>query len=308
MPPPAVAIQTVSRPYDMAGAPPDIPGVRHRFVDAGGLRMHLAEAGPADGEPVVCLHGWPQDWLLWRRVMPALAADGHRVIAPDLRGFGWSDAPPDGYGKEQLASDVLALVDALGIARFALLGHDWGGWVALLLALRAPARVRRVLALSIASPLGGPPLRRVARHLHRLAYQLVLATPVLGQRLLAHHPRRLRALLQRSLRGAAEPALVDGWVARLTEPARARSSVLLYRTSLVDELPAIARGRYRGRRYQVPVQLVVGREDPVVRPALLEGVEAQGDAVRVEEVAGVGHFVVDEAPALVIDRARSFFV
>ena len=95
----------------MNGGIPELPGVEHRFVDAGGLRTHVAEAG--EGEPLLLLHGWPQHWWCWRDLIPALAPH-YRVIAPDLRGHGWTDAPPGGYEKEQLASDVLALVDALG--------------------------------------------------------------------------------------------------------------------------------------------------------------------------------------------------
>ncbi|HEX5375339.1 MAG TPA: alpha/beta fold hydrolase, partial [Solirubrobacterales bacterium] len=85
---------------------PVVEGVTHRWVEARGLRFHVAEAGSGD-DPVLLLHGWPQHWYEWRELMPALA-DRHRVVAMDLRGFGWSDAPRRGYEKENLASDVLA--------------------------------------------------------------------------------------------------------------------------------------------------------------------------------------------------------
>src|SRR5215210_3982994 len=78
---------------------PHVDGVRHDFVPARGLRMHLAEAGPADGEPVLLLHGWPQHWYLWRGVVP-LRSDQYRLVMPDLRGTGWTEAPSDGYDKE----------------------------------------------------------------------------------------------------------------------------------------------------------------------------------------------------------------
>jgi pimeloyl-ACP methyl ester carboxylesterase len=75
---------------------PEVYGVRHRWVAARGLRFHLAEAGEGD-HVVLCLHGWPQHWYEWRFLLPRLAAAGYRAIAMDLRGFGWSDAPRDGY-------------------------------------------------------------------------------------------------------------------------------------------------------------------------------------------------------------------
>src|SRR5262249_24969234 len=87
----------VSNPLE----PPRVEGVSHRWVRARGLDFHVAEAGEGD-DVVLCLHGWPQHWYEWRHLMPALA-DRHRVLAMDLRGFGWSDAPRDGYEKENLA-------------------------------------------------------------------------------------------------------------------------------------------------------------------------------------------------------------
>src|SRR3954454_18390247 len=96
-------------------ASPDLPGVEHHGVDARGLTFHAAVAGAAGAPPARLLHGWPQNWWEWREVMPRLAEAGYRVIAPDLRGLGWSDAPATGYEKEELASDVLAIIDALGV-------------------------------------------------------------------------------------------------------------------------------------------------------------------------------------------------
>jgi pimeloyl-ACP methyl ester carboxylesterase len=83
-------------------------GVTHRYVDVLEVRMHVAEAG--EGPPVVLLHGWPQHWWTWRRVIPALATE-RRLICPDLRGFGWSEAPPGRYELAEFADDVLALLD-----------------------------------------------------------------------------------------------------------------------------------------------------------------------------------------------------
>jgi pimeloyl-ACP methyl ester carboxylesterase len=76
----------------MARPFPHVDGVSHRHVDAGSLTMHLAEAGPPDADPILILHGWPQHWYEWRHQIPTLAQH-YRVIAPDLRGLGWSDAP-----------------------------------------------------------------------------------------------------------------------------------------------------------------------------------------------------------------------
>ena len=110
--------------------------------------LHVAELGPPDAPPLLLVHGWPQHWWCWRRVAPELARE-HRCLMPDLRGLGWSDTPRDGYEKEQFASDMLALLDALGIERAGYVGHDWGGFSGLLLALRAPERLTGLLLVSI---------------------------------------------------------------------------------------------------------------------------------------------------------------
>src|SRR4051794_20735749 len=158
---------------------PAVPGVAvdHRAVHLpDGTAFHVAEAG--SGPPLVLLHGWPQHWWAWRKVLPALAGT-HRVVCPDLRGLGWSDAPPGDYAKEAWAADVVALLDALGLERVDLAGHDWGGLVALLLALRAPGRGRTVAALSTVHP--WPPPRATSPPTGLpLAYQLPLAPAAPG--------------------------------------------------------------------------------------------------------------------------------
>jgi pimeloyl-ACP methyl ester carboxylesterase len=130
-------------------APPPLPGVTHRTVDVGEVGLHVAEAG--EGPPLLLLHGWPQHWWCWRRLIPRLATR-YRVLAVDLRGWGWSDAPAGSYAKATFAADVLALLDAEGLDRVRVIGHDWGGYTAFLLALGHPQRVERVVALDIAPP------------------------------------------------------------------------------------------------------------------------------------------------------------
>lgn len=122
----------------------------HRTVSANGTRLHVAEAG--SGPLVVLLHGFPQFWWTWHRQLPALAAAGWHVVAPDLRGYGASDKPPRGYDVPTLAADVAGLVRALGHRDAAVIGHDWGGFVAAWLATVNPDVVRRLALLGIAHP------------------------------------------------------------------------------------------------------------------------------------------------------------
>jgi pimeloyl-ACP methyl ester carboxylesterase len=286
---------------------PQLDGVEHRYVNAGGLRTHVAEAG--EGPPLVLLHGWPQHWWCWRRVVAPLA-ERHRVIAPDLRGHGWTDAPPRGYEKEALASDVLALLDALGLERVRLIGHDWGGWVGFLLCLRAPARFERFLALNTAHPWPSANARNLLS-LWRFAYQLVIAAPVAGPWLLRTQAGRV---VGRALRfAAAGPDTFSDedlriFVGRLREPARAEASALLYRTFVLNEQVRIALGRYRAQRLRTPTRLLLGTRDPVLTPRMLQGYEPYADDMAVELVADAGHFIAEDCPELVAERALAFFL
>jgi pimeloyl-ACP methyl ester carboxylesterase len=286
---------------------PHVDGVEHRFVDAGGLRMHVAEAGERSAPPVLLLHGWPQHWYEWRHLIGPLSGAGYRVICPDLRGFGWTDAPARGYEKEQLASDVLALMDAMGLERVRLVGHDWGGWVGYLLCLREPDRFERLLTLNILPPLIERSLP-AALSAWRLWYQWVLAAPILG-----------RAVASR-LSGLGEP--VVSWVGmgretwtpaeraifldRLREPARARASVQYYRSFQLRELGPLVAGRYRRSRLKTPTLLLFGTGDHVQDPRALRGIERHADDFTVELVDGCGHFIADERPDLVAERALEF--
>ncbi|MCW2962572.1 MAG: hydrolase [Thermoleophilia bacterium] len=122
---------------------PRVPGVRHSLVDVGEVQLHVAEAG--SGSPIVLLHGWPQHWYCFRELVPELARE-HRVICPDLRGLGWSDAPAGGYDVSTLAKDIEGLLDAMNIDRAVIAGHDWGGIVAYRLGIDRPERVTAVVA------------------------------------------------------------------------------------------------------------------------------------------------------------------
>jgi pimeloyl-ACP methyl ester carboxylesterase len=286
-----------------------VPGVEveHRYVDARGLRTHVAIAGPADGDPVVLVHGWPQHWWIWRGVLPALVDAGYRCICPDLRGHGWTDAPSDGYEKEQFASDVFAALDELGIDRFKLVGHDWGGFAGFLMALRAPERVERFLAVSIIHPWirrgGGP--ADIVRQLLGASYQLVIGSPVLGRQVVQRTPF-IKTLIARGAGSPVPDDVREAYAARWREPNRAAATSAIYRTLLLRELGPILAGRYRDRRLRVPTVLVYGSRDPVIRGERLRGWDEYADDMRVSEVEG-GHFLPDEQPQVVAEQALALF-
>src|SRR5688572_3337231 len=132
---------------------PAIDGVRHRTVAVNGIDMHLAEAGEPtpDRAPVILCHGFPELWYSWRHQLPALAAAGYHVIAPDQRGYGRTTRPEaiDDYDIVHLTDDLIALLDELGHEQAVFVGHDWGALVVWPLALLHPDRVRGVCGMSV---------------------------------------------------------------------------------------------------------------------------------------------------------------
>src|SRR5215211_8065399 len=129
-----------------------------QYIDTGDLRQHAVIGG--EGPPLLLVHGWPENWYAWRLLMPALARD-FEVIAVDQRGIGLSDKPQDGYDVGTLAGDLVALMDALGHERFAVVGHDTGYFISYALAADHPDRVARLVVAEVPGPLGvnpSPPL------------------------------------------------------------------------------------------------------------------------------------------------------
>ncbi|XP_043722790.1 epoxide hydrolase A-like [Telopea speciosissima] len=125
-------------------------GIEHRIVRVNGIDMHVAEKG--QGPMVLLLHGFPQLWYSWRHQMTALASHGYRAVAPDLRGFGDTDAPPSpsSYTSFHIVGDLIALIDLLGQDQVFVVAHDWGAVIAWYFCLFRPDRVKAHVSLSVA--------------------------------------------------------------------------------------------------------------------------------------------------------------
>ena len=288
--------------------PPELPhldGVTHSYVELPGFRAHVAEAGKSGGEPIVLLHGWPQHWWCWRHVIPPLADAGYRVIAPDLRGHGWSDAPEDGYGKGQFVDDLIALLDELGLDRVKLIGHDWGGMTGFLACIRHPQRFDRFVALGIAPPFPSGEAKDLL-NVWRLWYQVPLTAPLLAP-MLVSRPGLIAFVLRRGTRaeGAMSESDIDSYARAMAE--RPHVTLGVYRTFITREVLELARGRWAGR-LSVPTRLVIGEFEPVATPErAMAGADRYADDMRVHELPGVAHFTPEEAPDAVVERTLSFF-
>jgi pimeloyl-ACP methyl ester carboxylesterase len=287
----------------MSSALPHVAGVSHQHIDVGGLAVHVAEAGR--GRPLVLLHGWPQHWYCWRRMVPLLDRE-FRLIMPDLRGHGWSDAPRDGYDKEQLATDLIACLDELGLSQVGLIGHDWGGWTGFLACLRAPERFSGFVALGIPHPFQRPTVARAVQA-WRMAYQVLLAAPLVSRAMIQGSSRFVAEAIRLAVsqQDAISPADRLRYGDVLRDPDRARATVQLYRTFLLREVPHL--GRYLDQCLTVPTRLLAGEHDPVCTPAVLDGWQDNARDMTVERVAAAGHFLPEEAPSEVAAAIRALF-
>ena len=197
------------------------------FITPNELSIYVEDHG--SGVPVVLLHGWPDSGRLWRHQIPFLTARGFRVIAPDQRGFGRSERPDDvaAYGLRNAVADVTGILDALGIESAHVVGHDWGAAVAWLVAILAPERVRRLVAISVPHPLAPVTMRQ-----HEMAwYQLFFQFDGVAEATIRHEDW---AWLRTFSRGDGD---LDQAIADLSRPGALTASLNWYRANLAPRMP-----------------------------------------------------------------------
>jgi pimeloyl-ACP methyl ester carboxylesterase len=286
--------------------------IEHRSVQANGITFHVAAAGPVDGPPVLCLHGFPEGWMSWRPVMRELGEA--RLYAPDLRGYGGTERPPRGYDVFTLTDDIAALIGALGLDRPVLVSHDWGGALTWIFAHRYSHLVRRFAVVNCPHP------RTLVRAvLHFEDFQTIripwvpffeipwlpewfMSTP-LGRRIL-----KLSFTIREGQPGTMDVALVDELVARFQRPEDARPPIEYYREMVSTQIWPAKRARLESV-YQTPITapatLIWGAKDGALsaRVAMNSELDA-GCPVELRPLPGVGHFVSLEAPAKLAREIR----
>ena len=278
--------------------------------------MNVALAGPQDAPPVILLHGFPESHRTWRALAPLLS-DELRLVMPDQRGFGDSDRPQEveAYSADTLIADLFALADALGIDRFALVGHDWGGAIAWGAAIRGDPRVER-LAIDN-SP-------------HPLIFQKSLIEDK-AQRDASQYIRAFRdpnfekfvegigfdAFFDKSFAKHVDLAAIPDeeraiYIRQWSRPDALTAMLNWYRASkmvvpqpgITVDIPDLVLRAFR--KIKIPVRVVWGLEDKALLPIQLDGIGEIGEEVEVFPLKGVGHFAPWEAPALVAEALRPF--
>ncbi len=273
----------------------------YRMLDAGRLNLHAQIAG--EGPPILFLHGFPEFHFAWRHQVPVLS-ERFRTIAIDLPGYGKSDRPRRGYSIPRLARDVVGALDALGISKTHVVGHDWGGVLAWGLAALHPDRVDRLAVLNGPHPVGF--LRGLnPRQMRRSWYMGYFQIPWLPERSLSSHG--LEPLF-RSMRAGGGPHF------RLTEEEKAR-----YREAFPDAKSfraPLAYYRYKfqalwlprlARRIDLPVLSIWGEMDGALGRHLVDGFDRYAPNIEKKWIPDAGHWVNQERPDLVNQWLLEFF-
>ena len=196
----------------------------HHMAFVNGQQIHYVRAG--EGPAVVLLHGWPQTWYMWRKIIPTLS-ERYTVIAPDLRGFGQSSKPLDGYDKRTVAVDIRELVRSLGFEDVALVGHDMGGPTAYAYACAHPAEVRRLAILDVAITIDEAEQAEYYKRLFHLSFN---AEPDIAIQLVTGREREFLTHFYRRCYnpGAFSLEDIDEYVAAFSAPGAMRGSMAHY--------------------------------------------------------------------------------
>jgi epoxide hydrolase 4 len=264
--------------------------MEHKSIDVGSTRLHVVQAGK--GPPVILLHGFPEFWYSWRHQIEALASQGFTAIAPDLRGYNLSDKPRgvSRYRMDYLVDDIIGLMSVLGYPSAHIVGHDWGGVIAWVLAAQQSDRVGKLVVLNAPHPVRMAQAMLHPAQLRRSWYIFAFQLPAIPEwcvRKPGFLSKRMRAW------GLGPGVLSDEDLVRYEEalrtPGAARSALNYYRAAVrypIFRVPIVRR----------PALVIWGDRDGALGNELLDGLHRHATDLRIHRVAQAGHFVQQEAP------------
>ena len=272
--------------------------LEHHAALANGVRIHYVRAG--QGDPVVLLHGFPQTWYMWRKIIPALA-ERYTVIAPDLRGFGESSKPIGGYDKRTVAEDIYQLVRGLGFEKVFLVGHDLGGPAAYAYACAHPEDVRRLVILDVEITIDRA---TAAEYFTRLFHLSFHAEPDIAVALVAGRERVYLTHFYRKCYnpGAFSHADIDEYIAAFSAPGALRASMAHYGAIWTDLKHNIENAK---TLLEMPV-LALGGEMSFGERTVGSARKIAKD-VRGRSLPRCAHWVAEEEPEALLAELLAFF-
>jgi pimeloyl-ACP methyl ester carboxylesterase len=288
---------------------------RERFALSTGVELDVTIGGPKGAPAIIFLHGFPESARTWRYQLDDLAKD-FRVVAPDQRGYAESSKPEgvENYTSDKPIADLFALADVLGIDKFTLVGHDWGGAIAWGAALSNPARIERLAILNAPHPfvfqkalLDDMTQREGSQYIR--AFRTPGTEVFLAADLDAFFDRIFGPA---GIGSAAHPEERAAYIHEWSQPGAILAMLNWYRAAQIivpamDETPE--RPAYLSAPFpvvQMPTLVIWGMADKALTPALLEGLDTLVADLTIVEVPGAGHFVTWEKPREVIGALRGF--
>jgi pimeloyl-ACP methyl ester carboxylesterase len=270
----------------------------HHAAFVNDIRLHYVRAG--NGPPVVLLHGWPQTWYMWRKVIPVLAQH-YTVIAPDLRGFGESSKPVGGYDKVTVAEDIYQLVQSLGFEKIFLVGHDMGGPTAYAYASAHPDDVGRLAILDVALTIDESESLQYYKRLFHLSFH---SEPDIAVALVTGRERTYLTHFYRNCYnpGAFTHEDIDEYVAAFSAPGAMRASMAHYGASSVD---LMHRKEMAKTKLEMPVLALGGSMS--FRKGVLHSCKQVANDVRGGIIEGAAHWVAEEQPEELNRQLLTFF-
>jgi pimeloyl-ACP methyl ester carboxylesterase len=306
----------VSGKESLVSLPPDaftIPGISHHWLDLEDIRLHYVEGGNDAGPPLMLLHGFPQSWVMWRKVLPLLLASYH-VIAVDLPGYGDSAKPddPPRYDKGRMAADIRAVARHLALPPYLLVGHDRG------------ARVARRYALDYPEDLVGAALldilpaeyvyhrlsaAEVARRYWHWVFHIVPTLP--EQLITGREEAYLTAVFMRDPDYFGRLRSDAAWTEYLRafrQPGAVAAMLNDYRATYRVDVPRYQAEREAVRRIDMPVLLLWGERGNLGGQPVLDIWREVASDIRGVEIAGCGHYLPEEQPEIVTRHILRFAV
>jgi pimeloyl-ACP methyl ester carboxylesterase len=266
------------------------------YVEVNGL--NIAYCAQGEGEPVLFLHGWPTYSYLWRQQLPALAGEGFRACALDLPGFGDSDKPPDvSYTLDFQTATLEGFLDAMDIARTALVCHDIGGPIGLLFAVRHPERLSRLVVMDTTPYTDVPPVVR-------LMMLGINHVPGVGRAMVSRRGLRLLLNMGTAGRGVITDAVLEAYNRPFTGDGQARK-VLLHTFTDFD-LPALQEAVDNYKRITCPTLILWGEKDPTAPLSLARRLRADIVGAQLETIPNCGHFLSEDKPQAVNRHLLAF--
>jgi pimeloyl-ACP methyl ester carboxylesterase len=281
--------------------------LEHHMVKTNGVRLHVVQAGPQTGDLVMLLHGFPECWYGWRKQIPALAAAGFRVWAPDQRGYNLSDKPPGlaAYSLDELARDVIGLIDAAGCDQAYVVGHDWGAAVAWWVAMRYPERLKKLAILNVPHPsVMRSTLQNNPAQMARSWYIAFFQLPWLPERLMGMAgARAAESLFKRTANpGSFSDADITEYKKAWQQPGALTAMLNWYRS--IAQRPAASPP---DRRVHVPTLILWGVNDVALTREMARASQDYCDDAKLVWFDNATHWVQHDAPDRVNQELLDFF-